>query len=174
MEHTLHTERLVLRPFKATDSADLFEFLSDRETCYDDGGYEPFSAMDEKYQQLMEKFAADTGRWMIVLRGSGKVIGTIHLMEADRAVPAIELGYVINPHFRRQGYATEALRCVIDDCFAQGAQMLVATAYPYNQPSIHLLEKLGFQKEGVTHKAMHHPVHQIVDSENFYLEARQQ
>lgn len=171
-QYTLQTPRLLLRPFSSADSTDLFEFLSDRDTCYDDGGYEPFAAMDEKYQKLMDKFAEDEGRWMIVLRDSGKVIGTIHLMEAERAVPAVELGYVINPHFRCQGYATEALHCVIEDCFANGTQMLVASAYPYNQPSIHLLEKLGFAQEGITHKAMKHPIYGVIDSFNFYLESK--
>ena len=49
-QYTLQTPRLLLRPFSSADSTDLFEFLSDRDTCYDDGGYEPFAAMDEKYQ----------------------------------------------------------------------------------------------------------------------------
>ena len=45
---TLTTPRLVLCPFSIQDADDLFPMLSDRDTCYDDGGYEPFSR-DEKY-----------------------------------------------------------------------------------------------------------------------------
>lgn len=104
---TLTTPRLVLCPFSIQDADDLFPMLSDRDTCYDDGGYEPFSR-DKKYTKLMETFAAQEGRYVIHLANSdktpGKAIGMIHLMDNDRAVPSYEIGYVLNKDYRRRGF----------------------------------------------------------------------
>ena len=38
----IETERLLLRPFRMSDSEDCFGFLNDREDCYNDSGFEPF------------------------------------------------------------------------------------------------------------------------------------
>lgn len=169
---TLTTPRLVLCPFSIQDADDLFPMLSDRDTCYDDGGYEPFSR-DKKYTKLMETFAAQEGRYVIHLANSdktpGKAIGMIHLMDNDRAVPSYEIGYVLNKDYRRRGYASEAVNAVIDFCFANGIEMITASAGSFNQISQQMLLKLGFEQEGVSHKAEKHPIHGIVDSINFYL-----
>ena len=44
----IETERLLLRPFRMSDSEDCFGFLNDREDCYNDSGFEPFEEMDEE------------------------------------------------------------------------------------------------------------------------------
>lgn len=169
---TLTTPRLVLCPFSIQDADDLFPMLSDRDTCYDDGGYQPF-VRDEKYTKLMETFAAQEGRYVIHLANSdktpGKAIGMIHLMDNDRAVPSYEIGYVLNKDYRRRGYASEAVNAVIDFCFANGIEMITASAGSFNQISQQMLFKLGFKQEGISHKADKHPIHGIVDSINFYL-----
>lgn len=169
---TLTTPRLVLCPFSIQDADDLFPMLSDRDTCYDDGGYQPF-VRDEKYTKLMETFAAQEGRYVIHLANSdktpGKAIGMIHLMDNDRAVPSYEIGYVLNKDYRCRGYASEAVNAVIDFCFANGIEMITASAGSFNQISQQMLLKLGFKQEGISHKAEKHPIHGIVDSINFYL-----
>ena len=93
----------------------------------------------------------------------------IHLMDNDRAVPSYEIGYVLNKDYRRRGYASEAVNAIIDFCFANGIEMITASAGSFNQISQQMLLKLGFEQEGISHKAEKHPIHGIVDSINFYL-----
>ncbi len=61
----LRTERLIIRRFVLEDQDDLFELLSDRQTYYDMGGYEPFDERDEEFHQLMQNFSKDENRYVI-------------------------------------------------------------------------------------------------------------
>ena len=64
----IETERLLLRPFRMSDSEDCFGFLNDRDDCYNDSGFEPFKEIDEEYFQLMQKFSQQPLRKMIVFK----------------------------------------------------------------------------------------------------------
>ena len=161
----LNTDRLILRRFQKTDAADCFGFLSDRQCCYNDGGYEPFAKMDEEYYALMERFDNQPMRKMIALKSTGKVIGTINLMEADdRAVSAYEIGYVISPAYQRKGYAFEAVSALCDCLLNElHIDMIVAGAIESNKPSHRLINKLGFQYEGRKTKSFYHPENGVID-----------
>ena len=161
----LTTDRLILRKFQETDAADCFEFLGDKSCCYNDGGYEPFDQMNEEYYALMDRFANQPMRKMIVLKSTGRVIGTINLMEVnDRAVETYEIGYVISPIYQRQGYAFEAVSalcgCLLDEL---RLDMIIAGAIESNLPSHRLLGKLGFVYEGRKTKSFYHPEYGAID-----------
>lgn len=162
---TLTTERLILRNFQSNDAKDCFEFLSDRQTCYNDGGYEPFSEMDDEYYALMNKFANQPMRKMVVLKCTGKVIGTINLSEVnDRAVKTFEIGYVISPDYRQKGYAYEAASAICSYLLNDlRVDMIIAGAIETNLPSHKLLLKLNFSYEGRKRKSFYHPEYGAVD-----------
>lgn len=82
----IETQRLLLRQFAIGDAEDVFAILSDEQTTLDCGGYHAFEEMDEEYERLMQKFAAQT-RYSIVCRETGRVIGMMSMMDAERAVP---------------------------------------------------------------------------------------
>lgn len=162
---TLTTDRLILRNFRKGDAKDCFEFLSDRQTCYSDGGYEPFSEMNDNYYALMDKFAHQPLRKMISLKSTGKVIGTVNIMEVnDRTVESYEVGYVISPSYQRKGYAFEAVstvcRCLLNELHSD---MIIAGAIENNEPSHKLLNKLSFRYEGRKTKAFYHPDKGAID-----------
>lgn len=171
-ELTLETERLFLRGFRDEDAADCFAFLSDRQTCHLDGGYEPFSEMDWQYWWLMEKFKAQRGRFMVVVKNTGKIIGTINLLPVkNRVIETLELGYVISPAYRRNGYALEGVGALISCLFRElDTKMFVAAAAEGNTPSLRLLEKLGFTYEGNIHKGFYQPEYGPVELKSYYLE----
>ncbi len=154
----IETARLLLRPFLPEDAADCFAFLSDRETCYLDGGYEPFGCMDGEYGWLMEKFAAQPDRLMIQHRKTGRVIGTVNILPDEQGrCDAREIGYVIAPACRRQGYATEALQAVMAALAKDGVRRVTLGIIPQNAPSLHLAEKLGFVRTGEIPDAFDYP-----------------
>ncbi len=145
----LDTPRLRLRPFALADAADCFAFLSDAETCRLDGGYEPFAAMDDEYRRLMEKFAAQPDRTVVVVKETEHVIGMIHVMPDEQGRPdTLELGYVSSPFHRRKGYMSEAVRAVMDHLLQTGTKCLILGIARSNTPSLRMAEKLGFTPAG--------------------------
>lgn len=168
----LETKRLVLREIRETDAEGIFAYYSDRETCYLDGGYEPVKNMDEAFFDTVKKLAQDEKRYAVALRDSDRMVGTVHVMKAEgRVGKAKELGYVIAPGYRRKGYAYEALSAVIRSLFEEDlADMILLSAYTENLPSIRLIEKLGFTKEGILHRSFYYPPVGICDLASYYLE----
>ncbi len=170
--HTINSDRLIIRPFNINDQYDIFEMVSDKDTCYDDGGYEPFESMNEEYDELMKRFLFDKGRYILELKENHKVIGLLHIMDVkNRAVMAYEIGYIINKDYRRNGYASEAVNAIINDYFLNsGVKLITAVVFSFNKKSMCMLEKLGFVKEGITHKALNHCKYGLVDMFNYYIE----
>ena len=130
----IETERLLLRQFAVEDAEDVFAIFSDEQTTLDCGGYHAFDAMDDEYRRLMQKFAGQM-RYSIVEKETGRVVGVISMMDAERAVP---------------GFAREALAAVVEAYFTQTETVLFTGGhYAYNTASGELLKKLGFVYEGV-------------------------
>jgi len=67
---------------------------------------------------------------------------------ALKAADAVEVGYTIFPEHRRRGYATEAVRALLDWARAQGIHRFVASVGPQNEPSLALVRRLGFREVG--------------------------
>ena len=67
---------------------------------------------------------------------------------ARRAADAVEVGYTIFPEHRRQGYATEAVRGLIEHARGQGVSGVIASVSPQNEPSLALVRRLGFVEVG--------------------------
>jgi ribosomal-protein-alanine N-acetyltransferase len=86
-------------------------------------------------------------RWgfhWVVLRAPRTLIGVVGYkgMPTDGAV---EVGYGIVAEHRRRGYATEATRALVDEAFASpDVTRVIAETLPGLEPSIGVLEKLGF------------------------------
>ena len=79
------------------------------------------------------------------LKDSGKVIGNIYC--GDRDFNAKEVGYIVNKNYKLKGFASEALRAVIEDAFKEGVHRVYAECDPWNSPSWKLLEKVGLNRE---------------------------
>lgn len=166
----IETERLFLRKLAPGDECDLFEIYSDEQTCLDGSGIHAYAAMDNAFLDWFA-YAQGQRRYAIVLRSENKVIGTINLQDDERAVPAYELGFVMNPKYRRKGYMSEAVSSLMDAWFEKtDAEMFTASHFPYNEASKELIQKLGFTYEGIERKSMHHAVYGPIDLVCYYKE----
>ena len=77
------------------------------------------------------------------LPGFGGAIGP-----PDRLRPEVGLYWAVAPEHRRNGYATEAARAVIDHGFAElGLARIVATTERDNPASIAVMRRLGMRVE---------------------------
>lgn len=62
---------------------------------------------------------------------------------------AVEIGYTIYPPYRRQGYAREAAQSLMHWAQAKhGVRRFVASVGPGNEPSLRLIEGMGFIRIG--------------------------
>ena len=76
--------------------------------------------------------------------------------EQARGVQA-ELGWNLDPAYGRRGYATEAVRAVVDLCFGPlGLRRIHADCFAANEPSWRLMERLGMRREMHTVKESLH------------------
>lgn len=137
----IKTDRLILRRFTQDDLLDLFEYLSDPEVVR----FEPYRPMtlEEAGQELDRRIASDE-MIAVELKSSGKVIGNIYL--GKRENNALEIGFVFNKDYWKQGYARESCEALIREAFSIGIDRIIAYCDPENQNSWKLLERLGFTR----------------------------
>lgn len=60
----------------------------------------------------------------------------------------VEIGYAVVSEHRRQGFAEEAVRALLDWAREQGVSRFQAGISPSNVPSLNLVRKLGFVRVG--------------------------
>ncbi len=147
----LETERLIVRETTVDDVDTFYEIYSD-------------PAITEFMEDLFEnpedekKYTADYiekvygfmgfGVWSVVLKETGKVIGRAGF-SIRSGFDQLELGFLIDARYQRQGYAYEVCRSILD----YGRDVLqikevLAFVKEGNRVSVHLCEKLGFEKCG--------------------------
>jgi RimJ/RimL family protein N-acetyltransferase len=140
----VETERLIIRKFEPGDWRDLHEYLSHEEAVR----FEPYGVFTEEESKREALRRSNDGNfWAVCLKSSGKLIGNIYL--SKKMYDTWELGYIFNPAYHKNGYATEAARYMVDNAFRRfGARRVAAMCNPLNSSSWRLLERLGMRREG--------------------------
>ncbi|HWS52798.1 MAG TPA: GNAT family N-acetyltransferase [Pyrinomonadaceae bacterium] len=154
MAVALETERLILRPWAGEDAAALFEMCRDAETMRYVGDGRPWAGVERAREWLARKAAASAGRefgkWAVVEKGSGRLVGSCGFDPPSETMPEVELGYLFARDSWGRGYATEAAGACMRFAFdALRLPRVVARVSPANTPSRRVLEKLGFDFEGL-------------------------
>jgi ribosomal-protein-alanine N-acetyltransferase len=91
------------------------------------------------------------GRAMILTDGAGarSLIGTIGFHGPPDDAGRVEVGYRVEPEYRRQGYAHESIRALFDWAATEyGVRRFVASISPSNEPSLRLAKGFGFRETG--------------------------
>lgn len=108
-------------------------------------------------QYRLAQLAADPslrpwlGRAMVLSEtdGTRRVIGSIGFHGPPDEHGRLEIGYSVDPEFRRRGYALEAVRSMLDWARDRhGVCRFLASVRPDNTPSLELISRLGFHKVG--------------------------
>ena len=143
----LETERLVLRAPRLGDAKAVAVLANDRRIAENTARIpHPYRTADA------EDFIATANQggetvFLITLR-NGAIVGACGLMEAAGESP--EIGYWLGVKHWGKGYATEAVRAVIDYAFTDcDHDALQSSARVTNPASRRVLEKCGFQWTGV-------------------------
>jgi RimJ/RimL family protein N-acetyltransferase len=78
-----------------------------------------------------------------------ELVGTLNTNNCDRRQGTFSYGIAIGAEYWRHGYASEAITLVLRYYFRElGYQKVTVHIYDFNEPSIRLHERLGFQHEG--------------------------
>ena len=143
----LETERLVLRAPRLGDAKAVAVLANDRRIAENTARIpHPYRTADAEDFIATANQGSETV-FLITLR-NGAVIGACGLSEVAGQAP--ELGYWLGAKHWGKGYATEAVRAVIDHAFTDcDHEALQSSARVTNPASRRVLEKCGFQWTGV-------------------------
>lgn len=155
MLHPMTTARLILRKPQPGDAPAFFDMFSDAETCRMDGGYPPYTAMDDAFERdYASVLATADNRLFIEAAATGRLVGVLHVMPGGASGEA-ELGFVIHRDVRRRGYAREAVTALVGQLRKSGVTRAVATCYAFNDASAALLLRLGFAEDAPVPNVKH-------------------
>lgn len=132
IELPIESERLVIRPLRIEDAADLRE--------------------DEEWiREKVDRFERDGGMslWAAVERKSGRAVALAGLQwEQIDGRHELDLGCVVADHEQGRGSGTEASNAVLNAAFAAGFGRITAMTGHDNARALRVLEKLGFARQG--------------------------
>jgi RimJ/RimL family protein N-acetyltransferase len=142
----LETERLTLRAPRLRDAKAIARLAGDRRVAENTARVPHPYRIDDAEQFIAAVNRAD-GEATFVIALNGEVIGACGVEARDGGA---EIGYWLGVPSWGRGYATEAVRAVIDHAFGDlGHAALAAGARISNPASRRVLEKCGFQWTGV-------------------------
>ncbi|MEM7399186.1 MAG: GNAT family protein [Pseudomonadota bacterium] len=125
--------------------------------------WEPLWAPDElsrasfrrRIRHYLRDMREDVGYALFVYDNrSSALVGGVTLCNVRRGVTqSCTLGYWVGAAYARQGYMTAAVRAVVPFVFdSLGLHRLEAACLPTNTASMRLLERVGFEREGLARR----------------------
>lgn len=164
----LETKRLHLREMTPNDVTAILKHLGNPEVAkfIDMQPIKSDEQADEWLKWMGSFFSARDGlRWGITLKADNTFIGSAGIGNWNREARYAEVGYDISQPYWGHGYATEVVTSII--AFGMNRMHLnriEADVIAGNDGSMRVLEKLGFQHEGVLRERVYkdgkyHDVH---------------
>jgi ribosomal-protein-alanine N-acetyltransferase len=149
----LETMRLLLGRIQVSDSEALLGILGDDEVTkyYDDETFTNISQASDQIKFWEKGFANRRCiRWGIIRKVESAIIGSCGYYGFHPRHMRASIGYELARPFWHQGIMSEALRAILYFGFQElNLNRVEAVIMPENIASIKLLEKLGFQNEGL-------------------------
>jgi RimJ/RimL family protein N-acetyltransferase len=153
MPFFLETNRLLIRLFHDSDLESFVAYRNDPEVAKYQGWNTPYTL--DQGREFIEKMKiavpGTVGEWFqaaVELKNSGEMIGDVAFFLMKNDPQQVYLGYSFaRPHWSH-GYASEAVRRLLEYLFVDlSLHRVVAETDVENIPSIRLLERIGFRLE---------------------------
>lgn len=140
----IETERLLLRGIDVADAEQIVNWRSKPDV------YMYFKSphqitLDEHLNWYSTSYLSNANRfdWMCVEREKKDRIGVFGLYKDQESA---EVNYLLDPRAQHKGYATEAIRALIEYAFEKwGSKRILAEIHKENKASIELVKRLGFR-----------------------------
>lgn len=140
----IQTARLELKPYSDNDLEDMVCILCNDEIkkTFMIPDFETKEDAIKLFYKLKERSLVEEHfEYGVYL--NGQLIGFVNDVEIHKDI--IEIGYVIHPNFKNQGYATEALAAVLKELFRIGYTVVKAGLFEENVASRRVMEKCGMK-----------------------------
>jgi RimJ/RimL family protein N-acetyltransferase len=146
------TERLALRQLEESDTHRIFEYRSRPEVSrFQSWGTQAIEEIQSHVDRLAAIEPGIPGLWYQVgidLRSSGELIGDCGFQVLETQPWQVECGIAVAPEYQSQGYASEALRALLDYVFIEvGKLRAFGSVDPRNSASIRLMRRVGMRRE---------------------------
>ena len=167
----IETNRLVLRSMNINDTHAIFlNINNDKEVLK----YFVDRYTEKESDMVLDKvikYCLDNQRYFfaIELKDTREVIGMI--LQCSGASPVFnttEIGYAIGKKYWNNGYATEALKAMIDFIFSRGIHKVVVSHIIGNDASKRVIQKCGLIHEGIRKEDIYYH-EQYFDVDYYYL-----
>ncbi|MGE7602329.1 GNAT family N-acetyltransferase [Peribacillus sp. NPDC097675] len=158
----LSSNHIYIRPLILSDAENLLQLLVENKQFF-----EPFSIDQpatyytlEKQKEIITSGQKSKGNssyeFGIFLNTNHELIGTISLFHVIRGpLQSATMGYYLDQKNNGKGYTTEAAKLLVEYAFETiGLHRIEAGVMPHNIGSIRVLEKAGFQKEGIAKQSV--------------------
>lgn len=112
------------------------------------------SLMADRVDKLSKINPYEQECFLIIVDNDGKPVGNINTHSCNRIDGTFQYGAGIKTEYRGKGYASEAIKLLMRFYFMELRYQKVETrVYSFNEDSIKLHEKLGFELEGVLRRS---------------------
>lgn len=149
----LETDRLWLRRLSLEDVGFVFQHFGDPAVSRFLLDEPPMTRVEEA-EELIRFYQNPDGkaynRWGLVHKEQVSLVGTCGYHRWSRQHRRAEVGYDLAPDYWGQGLMREALTSIFRHGFEEmGLNRIEAIVHPENARSLSLLQRLGFQREGL-------------------------
>jgi len=152
------TEDLLVRPFTVTDADGFFLLNSNEDVMRYIRPVKTREASDIFLAENILHYASypGTGRWAVVEKNSGSIIGMFSLLFMEAGTDKLHIGYALLPAYWGRGYATALLRGGMAFFFKKRPQaVLYAITRKENAASEKVLMKCGFELAAIPKEGEH-------------------
>ncbi|HEX4101013.1 MAG TPA: GNAT family N-acetyltransferase [Pseudonocardiaceae bacterium] len=158
MAELLHTDRLLLRNWSATDAQaalkiyghdDVSRWLHDLDHIPDAAA---MHSVLQRWDAERDAMAPGTGRWALTLRNGGTLVGGISLLPMPVPEADVEIGYQLAPEYWGRGYVTEAAWALAHWAFQHSLVELFAVVAPDNLRAAATARRIGMEWVGESGK----------------------
>jgi len=135
----ISTSRLDLLPLRVEHAEEMAAVQADADLHTFIGGSPPtVEALRARYARMIAGPAdpdASWCNWVIRLRQSGRLAGTVQATISSAGGPAAEVAWVVGTPWQGQGIATEAARALVEWLREQSVGLIIAHIHPEHQAS---------------------------------------
>ncbi len=150
---TLDTDRLILRRVHRGDAEDIYAYASDpevaRHVLWD--AHRSIGDSRAYIRYLRSQYHSGLpSNYAIVLKATGRMIGTIGFMQWYPEHGVVEVGYSLGRAYWGHGLMTEALSRFLELCFSRRCICRVEALHETDNPaSGRVMAKCGMRREGI-------------------------
>ena len=149
----LETERLILRKFKIEDANQMYNNWATDPECNKYLEWELHNDIEETkeiIQKWIDEYEVGSYHWVVELKSTKELIGSISVVKNHKKDLNCEVGYCYGSKYWGNGYATEALKQVIEYLLNECEFYLVEAYHISGNPaSGKVMQKTGMIKDAI-------------------------